>query len=141
MTTERIYLPLDDAALAALATTRELGEPPLGAFAVTDAVRSAVGGDDAEIHEFAASQEAAAYAIGHDALVIGAADLSSAAVLTDGGDAQVEVKGAIPLARFASFHLIDRAAHEAEPDAELELSWFDATELELLRSVIAAQEG
>ncbi|GAB3578678.1 DUF6912 family protein [Calidifontibacter terrae] len=138
MTTERIYLPLDDAALAALASDRQLPSPPLGAFAVTEAVRAAVGGDDVEVHEFAACQEAAAYAIGHGVLVVGAADLATAAVLADTGDAQVEIRGPLPLARFASFHLIDLAAYESEPDAEIELSWFDATELNLLRGLLSA---
>lgn len=135
MTTERIYLPLDDAALTALATRRELAAPPFGAFAVTEALRAMVGGDDEEVHEFAACQEAAASALGHGALIVGAADLNSTAVLGDGGDGRVEVRGALPLARFASFHLIDRGDHDFE--APIDLSWFDATELELLREVLA----
>lgn len=137
MTTERIYLPLTDDALATLATDQELSEVTLGAFAVTEAVRRAVGGDDDELHEFAACQEAAAYALGHDASVVGAADLATTAIVAAGDDAQVTLKGSVPLKRFASFHVIDRAAHEEDPDAEIELSWFDATELDLVRRVLA----
>ena len=48
----------------------------------------------------------------------------------------VRVSGPLPLKRFASFHLIDRGAAEDDPEAEVELSWFDATELDLLLDVI-----
>lgn len=140
-TMRRVYLPLTEQQLTALRETRELADPASAGFAVTDAVRAEQAGtDDDELYEFAVTQAAARAALQADGVVVAAADIASSGVAEEAGDGAasgaVRVSGPLPLKRFASFHLIDRGAAEDDPEAEVELSWFDATELDLLLDVI-----
>lgn len=140
-TMRRVYLPLTEQQLTALRQTRELADPWSAGFAVTDAVRAEQAGtDDDELCEFAVTQAAARAALQADGVVVAAADIASSGVTEETGDGAasgaVRVSGPLPLKRFASFHLVDRGAAEDDPEAEVELSWFDATELDLLLDVI-----
>ena len=63
-TMRRIYLPLTTEQLLALRDGRELTDERFDAFAVTDAARAGRPGvDDDEVHEYAASQDAALAAV------------------------------------------------------------------------------
>lgn len=136
-TMRRVYLPLHTDDLRTLSDSRSLSADSLDGFAVTDAVRAqSSGADDDEQHEYAAMQDAALCAIAEDAPVVGAVDVAESAVVDGDSDAKVTVRGPLLLKRFASFHLIDRAAAAADPDEEIELSWFDATELALVMEVL-----
>ena len=139
-TMRRIYLPLTTEQLLALRDGRELTDERFDAFAVTDAARAGRPGvDDDEVHEYAASQDAALAAIALGAQVVAAADVAEGSVTDGSADAKVVTCGPLPLKRFASFHLIDGDAAAEHPDQDIELSWFDATELGLLLDVIDSQ--
>lgn len=136
-TMRRIYLPLTAAELESLRTARELAGETLPGFAVTAATTAAQPGvDDDELHEFVVGQEAARAALAADGCVVAAADVAGSEVAEDPDASSVRVSGPLPLKRFASFHLIDREAADADPEADVELSWFDATELDLLLDVV-----
>lgn len=138
-TTRRVYLPLGLEELRSLREHRELPGASIEGFAVTDAVRKAnVGVDDEEVHEYGATQDAAHAARAVGAPVVGAADLAEGIVDDGGTDARVVVRGPLPLKRFASFHLIDGDSSAEQPNVDIELSWFDATELALLLDVIGS---
>ncbi|WP_161965102.1 DUF6912 family protein [Ornithinimicrobium cerasi] len=135
MTTVRCYVPLSPDQLETLRTERRLAGP-LAATTVTAAVRGALPTGDAEEWEYAALQEAAAgQAAGGAPVILAAVDLTEDRVdLQDGGeDASVTV-GDIDLPRVAALHVGDdvvTGGAAALPSAheELELSWYDTTEI------------
>ncbi len=134
MTTVRCYVPVSQEQLARLHDDRTLAGP-LAAYAVTDAVRSAQPAGDDEEWEYAALQEAAAAQLAEGApVVVAAADLEADRVRTGATDgARVEV-GDVDLPRVAALHLGDdvvsgRRDAVAAGAGELELSWYDTTEL------------
>lgn len=134
----RTYLPLDADELRVLDETGALPERPRHAFAVTDRLRAAAPMEDDEGLEYLATQDAATDAAARDLLVVASVDIDGDRV-TDLPDAAaasaVEVVGAPPRRHVASFHLLDPAG-ERDVDVDLELSWYDATELGLVRQVI-----
>lgn len=135
----RIYLPLGATDLETLRDTHEIGGPGTDAYAVTRALQAAAPGtDDVEVHEFMACQDAALSAIQEGKQVVLAADVSPSAVEETGTDSRVRLAGAVPMKRVASFHVVDTDSHDEDPGAEIELSWFDVTELDLVLKVLTA---
>ena len=135
MSQTRVYLPLTAAGLRRLAADREVGPPPLQAFAVTDRVERTLPTGDEEEWEYAAltdAAEAAALGAGPGARrVVAAADVESGSVQVDGGaDSAVTLSESVPLRRVVAFHVDENAGDEGTSD----LLWYDATELdEVLR--------
>lgn len=134
----RTYLPLDADELHALDETGALPDRPRDAFAVTERLRAAAPAEDDEGLEYLATQDAATQAAARDLRVVAAVDVDGDRV-TDLPDAQVasavRIEGAPPRRHVASFHVLDPAG-ERDVDIDLELSWYDATELSLVRRTI-----
>ncbi len=133
----RLYLPLSPQQLRLLQDSREI-EPPLVGFSVTDEIRGSHPGGDLEEWEFTALQQAARHA--HDGggpVIVAAADVESGH-LREGAAAgpSVEVTHAVTLPRVASLHVGDDVIADRliiDPDRqEIELSWYDTTELDHL---------
>ncbi len=142
MTLVRIYLPLTVAQLRELADTRAVAGS-LPGFAVTESVRRSDPSAGQEEWEYAALQDAAAHALDQGGPVIVAAadiDLASVDDRAAAGSA-VLVAGPLRLPRVGAFHVGDDvtgSAHAADldPDSEVELSWYDTSELEHLVSLV-----
>ena len=134
MTTVRCYLPLSAESLVRLRDERRLAGP-LRATAVTEQARAAEPTADEDELEYAASQAAAASLAGSGApVVVAAADVQDRDVRADGGG-WIHVDGVLELARVAALHLGDdvvsgRREALPAPEEDLELSWFDTTELD-----------
>lgn len=138
MTTGRVYLPTSLDRLASLRDERRV-DGPLIAYAPTPALAAAVGGNpDEEELEYAAIQEAAvvAAALGDD--VVAAIDVPSnqlTVAIQDRGPADspaaVRFPGPILLRQVVSLHRLDPPGSR-DADADLELSWYDVTELPAL---------
>lgn len=139
----RTYVPLDGDELRALAGTGALPDRTRAAFAVTDRLRTAAPGEDDEGLEYLATQDAATDAAARDLRVVASVDVDGDRV-TDRSESPaasaVAVTGAPPKRRVASFHLLDPAG-ERDVDADLELSWYDATELALVLRMIDDGNG
>ncbi len=135
----RTYLPLTTDELRALDETGALPEEARHGFAVTDRLRAALPAEDDEGLEYLATQDAATDAAARDLRVIAAVDVDDDDV-TERPEADVasavQVTGAPPKRRIASFHVLDPAG-ERDADVDLELSWYDATELPLVRDALA----
>lgn len=140
MSQTRIYLPLGSARCRALADRRHLEDTPLQAHAVTRALEVAHPGAGTELHEHLALQAAARAALAEardagDRVVVAAADVDAELVEDGAGQKEepsaVRVAQGLALQRIASFHVGDPGIALAGPDGdeELELSWYDATEL------------
>ncbi|ANS78401.1 hypothetical protein SGUI_1005 [Serinicoccus hydrothermalis] len=134
MATVRCYLPLSAQSLALLRDERRL-PGPLRATAVTDDARATDTAADQDELEYAAAQVAASSLADDGApVVVAAADAQDRDVRADQGW-WVQVDG-VELARVASLHLGDDVvsgdpgALAAAGGADLELSWFDTTELD-----------
>jgi len=134
----RIYLPVDPAELRALEQTRTLPAGTRTAFAVTDRLRASAPAEDTEGLEYLATQDAATDAAARGLRVVAAVDLDDEE-LTELPDAEsastVRISGALPQQHIASFHLLDPPG-ERDVDADLELSWYDATELALVLQAV-----
>lgn len=146
MSATRCYLPLSPEQLAHLRDDRRLAGP-LEATAVTPALRSAYPSADQEELEHLALQDAAQQLVdtGRPVLVA-AADLPTGTVTPAQGEAGVTV-GDLDLPRVAALHLGDdvvtgdpTALPRPEDDAEeeIELSWYDTTEIDLVLDLAAA---
>jgi hypothetical protein len=130
----RLYLPLSPEQLRRLQDSREVG-PPLVGFSVTDEIRGSHPAGDLEEWEFSALQQAARHA--YDAggpVIVAAADVESDHLRADASTAaSVEVTRAVTLPRVASLHVGDDVIADRliiDPDRqEIELSWYDTTEL------------
>jgi len=146
----RIYLPLDNDWLLALTRTRQLGDVPLSAHAVTESLRRALPAADEEELEYAALCDAVdASARRRDGpgerRMVAAADVDRAWVTAVGAPDGVPIDGAliadadadaavpesavwvahaVPLGQVAAFHVDEAGA--ADDD---ELLWYDPTEL------------
>lgn len=155
----RVYLPVTGADLTALARDRVLSAPR-SACAVTRALEQAQRGADEEELEYLALQQAASDAVpaaadAGERVAVAAADVepegitgidTPAGQLPPGRAAcSVTVSEQVALARIASFHLADDVAVQppassddpAEQEAEeMELSWYDVTELSLLVDLV-----
>ncbi|GGB39350.1 hypothetical protein GCM10011492_32660 [Flexivirga endophytica] len=139
----RTYLPLDDDELRTLDETGSLPERIRQAFAVTDRLRTVAPTEDDEGLEYLATQDAATDAATRGLRVVASVDVD-ADRLTDLPDADlpdahaasaVQITGAPPKRHIASFHVLDPAG-ERDVDVDLELSWYDATELALVRQAL-----
>lgn len=135
-TVTRVYLALTPAHLTELADRGSLAEAP--ATGVTPALRAAYPQEDEEGLEFQAMQEAAAATAPGQRVLIGAADVTSA-VSPRGAStpSAVSVAGEVPLERVVSFHVGDPGVQPG-PEHETELSWYDVTELDEVRTLFAA---
>lgn len=146
MQTVRCYLPLGPDQLAELRRERSL-TGPLTATAVTDAVRATTQDLEEEEAEHAVAQVAAERLAADGApVVLVAADLEGADV-TPGDGPWVQVSG-LTLPRVAALYLGDDvvtgdpgALPRPDEDLELELSWFDTTELDLVLDLAIAASG
>lgn len=134
----RTYLPLDAEELRALDETGALPARTRHAFAVTDRLRAQLPNEDDEGLEYLATQDAATDAAARDLRVVASVDVDDDEVTeraeSDAASA-VRIEGAPPRRRIASFHVLDPAG-ERDVDADLELSWYDATELPLVREAL-----
>lgn len=133
MTSRRVYLPMSHSRLTALAEAGRIDEPVIG-YAPTPALAALLPGNhDEEELEYAATQEAATVAAALGDLVVAAVDLPATEV--DGAAAQpgdspaaVRLAGPVLLRQVASLHRLDPPG-QRDPDADLDLSWYDVTEL------------
>lgn len=143
MPATRIYVPLSRSGLLALARDRVLApgeDGHLVAYAVTPGLEAAHPGEGVEELEYLAFCDAAAAArtvreSAADRRVVVSADADSAWLSDhDGGTSAVAVSATLPLARIASLHVDDEAAQAAGDESPDELLWYDATELDEVRS-------
>lgn len=137
MTTVRCYLPLEVEQLRMLRDERLL-PGPLRATAVTRSVRAAAPSGDTEEWEYVALQAAARGMLADGTpLIIAAVDLADSEVdATRAEGPQVRVAD-VPLPRVAALHLGDdvvtgdtSSLPPADGEDEIELSWYDTTEIE-----------
>lgn len=143
MTTGRVYLPTSLDRLIALRDERRI-EGPLIAYAPSPALAAAVGGNpDEEELEYAAIQEAAVVtaALGDDvvaAIDVPSGELTQAIEHSGPGDSPAAVRftGPILLRQVASLHRLDPPG-ERDTDTDLDLSWYDVTELAALVADLA----
>lgn len=129
----RVYLPLSTEEATSLHRERRLETDHPG-FAVTDAVRTSHPDGDQELWEYAALQDAAQHCLDSDApVLVAAADLDEHQVHDSGREgSRVRVTGTVTLPRVAALHVGDDVLGEEasyDPGAEVELSWYDTTEL------------
>lgn len=140
MSLTRVYLPLTAADCRVLSARRLLSAAPLAAHAVTRALEVSLPGAEMAVYEHQALQAAAREALdgartSGERVVVAAADVDSELVEDRAGQKQspsvVRVTDQVALPRIASFHLADPDAALTTPDedSDLELSWYDATEL------------
>jgi hypothetical protein len=144
VTTVRCYVPLSAAQLAQLRDTRRLAGP-LPGYAVTDEVRAGAPAGDRDEWEHTALQEAAAGVLASSApVLLAAVDLEESHV--DRGSttgARIGV-GDIDLPRVAALHLGDDVvsgdpAALPGPGEEVELSWYDTTEIDHVLDLVRAR--
>ncbi|NNG40245.1 hypothetical protein HJ588_13310 [Flexivirga sp. ID2601S] len=134
----RVYLPLDDASLAQLDESKVLDGKGIHGYAVTPELRESEPNEDAEGLEYLAMQDAATAAAGRDLRVVAAVDLDPQQVGEGAhGDVDTEVSllGDVRLRWVASLHVLDPAG-ERDVDSDLELSWYDVTELPDVRTLL-----
>ncbi len=130
----RVYLPLTASQLQALRDTRRIGDEELVGFAVTALLTASLpASEDDEGQEYAALQEAALESASRGGRVVVAADVDDEQVQPpDAGDegspGRVLVREGLDLRRVVSLQVLD-AAGERDPDSDLDLSWYDVTEL------------
>lgn len=141
MTLVRCYLPLTPERLVELRRRRRI-DGALEGYAVTESVRRSDPGGDAESWEYAALQDAAHSLVQAGAPVIVAAVDVDRAQVDDRRPtgSQVTATGPLTLPRFAAFHVGDDVLQPDRPespdDVEVDLSWFDTTELDHLVDVL-----
>lgn len=138
----RVYLPLSTQQLGTLSVDRKLSTPELTGFAVTPRLLSTLGSvEDDESGEYAALQEAAFQVTVQVGRVVAAADIEAAQVdaridsLPDAAAGQVMVRGGLELRRIVSLQVLD-PVNERDPGTELDLSWYDVTELSQLLEIL-----
>lgn len=134
----RMYFPLAPDQVAAMLDHGHL-EPGLVAFAVDDVIRASAPENDEEFWEFLALQRAAAYARSAGwSTVVAAADIDASVIVRTDPETSGAVSINAPLLRadLASFHVGDDAlsgdaapTFEHDDDEQIDLSWFDTTEL------------
>lgn len=129
----RIYVPLDAAALDALAAD---GHRASVAFAVTPEVRALIPDADEELYEHLAVQMAAAACAG-ERIVLAAADVKPELVheVREGATGQVALDAPV-VARTVACFLVGDPGDVVTDDADVELSWYDASEWSLVRDLL-----
>ena len=143
----RVYLPLRHADLQTLASRSAL-PGDRAAYAVTSAlIRALPVTEDEEGREYAALQDAALAAAAAGDHVVAAVDVDAGllgpaqtpgAADPDAPASLVRLTGDLPLRRVVSLHVLDPVG-ERDVDADLELSWWDVTELAEVVRVVAAR--
>lgn len=149
MTTVRCYVPVSPRQLRRLQDERRL-TGPLPAYAVTAALQAAHPAGDGEEWEYAALQEAARGLLAGGApVIVAAADVAEESVRRRddvAAGARVEV-GDVDLPRVAALHLGDDVvtgsadAVVRRGSGEIELSWYDTTELAHVVDLASALAG
>ena len=142
----RVYVPIGRRDLDDLAERGALGvdrTSPRNAFAVTDELRSRAAGLDLEDLEFAAFSDAVAASAAArsepgDRRVVASAHADPPWIQGGGGRpvSQVRLVASVPLRRIASFHVDESAQAVKDVEAD-DLLWYDATELDEVRSLLA----
>ncbi|MBO1755574.1 hypothetical protein [Allobranchiibius sp. CTAmp26] len=131
---KRVYLPLTGPQLQALRDTRRVADEELVGFSVTTVlIESLPASEDVEGHEYAALQEAALESASRGGRVVVAADVDDEQVQRpasgdEGSPGRVIVHEGLDLRRVVSLQVLDPAG-ERDPDSDLDLSWYDVTEL------------
>ncbi len=142
----RVYLPLTLSALRGLADTGVIAPAPLAANAVTVDLRREHPAADEEELEYLAFTDAVTTGLSggggggrRDTVrVVAAADVDDELVVPAGDGPLTAVQVTAPVARrqVASFHVADAAGRpgpaRAAADGIPELSWYDATELDVV---------
>ena len=136
----RVYLPLTAGQLRELQDTRRIADDGLVGFAVTRLlIESLPASEDDEGHEYAALQEAALESASCGGRVVVAADVDDEQVRSTSGDegspGRLLVDEGLDLRRIVSLQVLDPAG-ERDPDSDLDLSWYDVTELSHLLLVL-----
>lgn len=138
----RIYLPLSVAALRRLSRDGVLDAPPLSAYAVTaDLRREHPTADDEEL-EYLAFVDAATST--GPPRVVAAADVEADDVdpsgAASGAMSAVRVAASVPRRQVVSFHVADADGDPSTGGGGSggipEFSWYDATELEVVVSLL-----
>ncbi|AKU16245.1 DUF6912 family protein [Luteipulveratus mongoliensis] len=132
----RVYLPVTPADLEALSETNRLPGERQDAYAVTEKVRRDQPTEDPEVLEFGALQDAAmASGASSDRILVAAADMHPGVVREpdEGIETAVSVEGIVELQRVVSLHLGD-PGDDGTGDDDVELSWYDVTELDQVRA-------
>ena len=131
---KRVYLPLTVPQLQALQDARRIADEELVGFAVTALlIQSLPASEDDEGHEYAALQEAALESASRGGRFVVAADVNDDLVQSppagdEGSPGRVLVHEGLDLRRVVSLQVLDPAG-ERDPDSDLDLSWYDVTEL------------
>ncbi|MGL5816482.1 MAG: DUF6912 family protein [Phycicoccus sp.] len=139
MPVTRVYLPVGPEALDELAADRPI-PIPLAAHAVTPAVgRPGLVVDEEELEHVAwtAAVEDAATLTGGGARrrVVASADVDGVLVVeVDGQPSRVDVTVPVERSRVVSFHIDEEPGATGPQD----LLWFDVTELDAVRALLAA---
>lgn len=132
-TVSRIYLPVSQADLESLPAVKSLSVQGKQVFTVTPELRDAWPSIvDPEEREFVALQAAAAAAAQSGRHVVAAADVDPELLEPVPGQEStgaVTMTQDVPLSRIPSLHVLDPVAQHAD-DSDLELSWYDITELD-----------
>jgi hypothetical protein len=140
----RVYVPLARRDLLALAQERALrsgGGGHVVAYAVTPGLEAAHPAEGAEELEYLAFCDAAAAASrlrespAHRRVVVSADADPDWLEDAEGGTAAVSLIADLPLSRIASIHVDDTAALEAGDESADEMLWYDATELDEVRTL------
>ena len=154
----RIYRPLTVAELRHLGADGTIGPAPFTAYAVTDVLRRQHPGADEEELEYLAFTDAVTTGLtgsrgvvvgagdgGDDAArVVAAADVDAEIVEAPDRPGQpvtaVQVTGPVSRRQVASFHVAEPAGSEGASGAGAggipELSWYDATELDVVLDLL-----
>lgn len=148
MATLRCYLPLSPEQLDTLRTQRRLAGP-LRATTVTRSVRASLPSGDQDEWEYAALQAAAlGLAADGQPVIVAAVDLVTETVDASRPEGPLVRVGDVDLPRVAAIHVGDDVVTgdpEAlpDPDEEIELSWYDTTEItqvvELVDALVQGQ--
>lgn len=139
MSLVRVYLPLTADDLRALDEQQQL-EGELEGYGVTAVLRRSMPDEDLESLEFIAQQDAAAAMPPGHRIVVAAADVEATAVAeslpgSGGRPTALTVTGPLGQRRVASLHLGD-PGEVATDDRDVELSWYDVTELAEVRAIV-----
>lgn len=130
----RAYTSIERAQLAALRSSGSFR--PGQVFAVTAQVEALAPGAGEELHEHLATQFAAASAVA-DPVVVAAVDLAPGRVaVAEGAPGLVTCEGSIGRQDVVCFLVADPGARVSD-DADLELSWYDAGEMESVAALLA----
>jgi hypothetical protein len=134
----RIYRPMSVTELRRLAERDALEPAPFAAYTVTAGLRREHPGADEEELEYLAFTDAVTTGLADGAArVVAAADVDEELVDANHGGGTttvVRVIAPVPRRQVASFHVADPSAAGGTP----ELSWYDATELDVVVDLLTS---